>query len=1075
MAPQPVPLPLAASPLGAIADELCARLSGAADGDFTGALVLLPSTRACRTLGQLVFERAGRSAVLLPRILTPTQLATEAATALGVSAAALGVPAAADEPGELSRALILTHALVACDWLQGPPETAPGLAQELVRTFDEIRRHQLADLLLLPANLDAALARMFVRDAEAESVTAELRSLHDAWRIYRACVPHDRVDAQVQLANRLEADGAATSPWPRRGLTLAIAAGFTRLDPVTAAPMRAVLAAAATSLVMVGVGDDPLSRRVIATWDPQEARGGPLGPARRAAVLLGADAAAVDALADAASAETTALRERLDALAATLPPLPAPGPGAALDLRACSNAEHEARVITDLVVRRLQEPDGATARLAVAVPDRRLAARVSAHLRGAGLDVDNTHGEPLSSQPAGTLLRFALRAALTGLRGEAVLEVLTHPYVALPAPKGGHGLWTLRLERLLRGEDAFKGGQDSLLRRARDHDTAACAVLKHASDGMESFVTAIGDALEPLLTVGARRAAPWSAHLEALRRTWALLAAARPLVADSDRADIIAAARLFDELALDAHRLPEVPFAVFASDLGRLLAAASAPPHRDPGLGLLVTGHLEARLERFDLLVVGGLADGSLPSRPSRRAFLGTRARESLGLPGRRDSLDADSELFLRLLHGASRVVLTWPGEDEGSPVLPSPLVERLLIVHGLEPDAPALRAAPAETWRTSPPATEALAAAQHAFASEPAPAPLLAPARPCDRLSWSALRVWRDCPYRSLIERGFALRRDEDVQREFGRRDYGTRVHETMARFLMPGAPGHAALAAGDAAVACGALDHAAREAFLGEAADQPDRALWMEAFRGLVPAIIDCELARFARWRPVGFEVKFAMPLAQMHAWLARDLAADGGDEAKALLATVPGTLPEHAADVVLSGSIDRLDVAADGSGRIAVLDFKTGPLPAKGAVAELEEMQVLLYAAAVAAGAVALPGPDGPMPVTGAVAEGAYYALNHKAIGPRSKVDLPALDDEGRPLLREGAARLLQLALAAATPDGPFPLLPRARAGEGPSELPCGRCDLRGICRIEEIDLPPALRRRLEKLVNKREDAF
>ena len=341
MAPQPVPLPLDLSPLGAIADELCARLPGAARGDFTGALVLLPSARACRTLGHLVLERAGNNALLLPRILTPNQLAEEAATALGV-------PVAADAPGERTRALILTHALVAGDWLQGPPETAPGLAQELVRTFDEIRRHQLADLLLLPTNLEAALARMLVREAEAESVATELRSLHDAWRIYRACIPHDRVDAQVQLANRLEAAADGDLPWPGRGLELAIAAGFTRLEPVTAAPMRAALAAAVTSLVMVGVGDDPLSRRVIATWDPQEARGGPLGPARRAAVLLGADAAAVESLAETGSAPALALRERLDALAATLPPLPAPGPGSALDLRACGNAENEARVITDM-------------------------------------------------------------------------------------------------------------------------------------------------------------------------------------------------------------------------------------------------------------------------------------------------------------------------------------------------------------------------------------------------------------------------------------------------------------------------------------------------------------------------------------------------------------------------------------------------------------------------------------------------------------------------------------------------------------------------------------------------------
>jgi hypothetical protein len=71
MSPQVVPLPLSEPLLETIAAELSARLPGAAHGDYSGALVLLPSTRACRTLGQLVFEASGREAVLLPRILTP--------------------------------------------------------------------------------------------------------------------------------------------------------------------------------------------------------------------------------------------------------------------------------------------------------------------------------------------------------------------------------------------------------------------------------------------------------------------------------------------------------------------------------------------------------------------------------------------------------------------------------------------------------------------------------------------------------------------------------------------------------------------------------------------------------------------------------------------------------------------------------------------------------------------------------------------------------------------------------------------------------------------------------------------
>jgi ATP-dependent helicase/nuclease subunit B len=1079
--PQVLQLPLAEPPLEAVAAELCRRLPGAARGDFTAALVLLPSARACRTLGQLLFERAGLPAVLLPRILTPAQLATEAATALGLLPP---VP----PPASANRALVLAHELVARDWLTGPPETAPGLAQELVRAFDEIRRHRLADLLLAPDRVEAALACLEVRDAEVRAVEAELRSLVDAWQAYRARVPRDDVDTQVLLADRLEAPAPGAGAWPPPGVRLAVAAGFTRLDPVTSAPLRAALAAATGSLVIVGSDADPLTQRLVATWDPREARGGPLAPARRAALLLGAapdtfgaeagDAppTAIGAAAAPAAAPAPALRERLAALEGALPPLVKPAPGAALACLACGNAEHEAAVIADLVVSRLREPDGATARVAVAVPDRRLAARVCARLRDAGLDVDNTHGEPLSAQPAGLLLRFALRAALTRLRGEAVLELLAHPYVELPAPGGNHGLWTLRLERLLRSDEAFQGGHESLLLRAREHDEAARAVLRRASDGLEAFVAAIGDALAPLLAIGARGPARWADHLAALRRCWELLAPGFPPGPAAERADVIAGTRLLDSLAADAALLPPVTAAAFAADLGRALTGALAPPHRDPGLGLLVTGHLEARLERFDLLVVGGLADGALPRRPARPAFLGRRAREALGLPGRRDSLDADAELFLRLLHGAPRVVLTWPGEDDRGPVLPSPLVDRLLLVHGLAPGDAAVRADAPVAWRPQASATGnvAAAAAQRAFLAEPQPAPLLAAARPVERLGWSALRLWRECPYRFLLERRFALRREEDVQREFGRREYGSRAHEALRLFLRPDGAGYAALAAGDADAARRAFEHAATVAFAADAGAQPDRVLWREAYLAAAQPVVALELERFATWRPVGFEIPFELTLARLLAWL-RGQLQDGDDAAAALLATLPVALPPAAAAIVLDGRIDRLDTAVADPSRVAVLDFKTGDLHARRDVERGEELQVTLYAAAVAAGAVAVPAADGPVAVGDRIVEGAYYALagGKSGVGPR--VDLPDLAGPGRALLLDGAARLVRLACEAAAPAGPFPLIPRAQGGERLSRLPCDICDWRGVCRLEEADLPAPARRRVETLVNQREGAW
>jgi len=187
------------------------------------------------------------------------------------------------------------------------------------------------------------------------------------------------------------------------------------------------------------------------------------------------------------------------------------------------------------------------------------------------------------------------------------------------------------------------------------------------------------------------------------------------------------------------------------------------------------------------------------------------------------------------------------------------------------------------------------------------------------------------------------------------------------------------------------------------------------------------------------------------------------------------VPAELPAALHDVVLDGKIDRLDRAQDGSARLAVLDYKTGALPQPKDLGTFEEMQVLLYALAVAAGAVKVPADGGAEVVVTAIAEGAYYALKSDNCGTRAKVDLPALDGEGRAHLREGAVRLLDLALDAAAPDGPFPLVPRAQAGEGPSLLPCTRCHFRGVCRLEEAVLPAPLERRVGKLVARKEGSW
>ena len=127
-------IPFADNLLRCLAVDLLEALPGKDSGDLTGALVLLPSTRACRTLQHELLDESGRDTLLLPHIVTVAQWADEMVVHLGLAAAEL--------PDDRVRPLILARKLMTLPWLRDNPESAPGLAAEFIGLFDEIRLHR---------------------------------------------------------------------------------------------------------------------------------------------------------------------------------------------------------------------------------------------------------------------------------------------------------------------------------------------------------------------------------------------------------------------------------------------------------------------------------------------------------------------------------------------------------------------------------------------------------------------------------------------------------------------------------------------------------------------------------------------------------------------------------------------------------------------------------------------------------------------------------------------------------------------------------------------------------------------
>jgi RecB family exonuclease len=1031
--------------LAHLASDLNQTVPGSAQGDFSRALVVLPSSRACQTLGHLLLETHHSNTIVLPKTITMTQLIEELGLAVGISTGNL--------PDDLVRPLVLAHQLKGESWLKDRPESAPGLAEEFVSLFDEVRLHGCTVEILEDGPFED-LAPLVHTEAAAD-LEADLVRIRRVWQLYRKCLGRDKVDALCEVAQML-------TDFPGKEAfecDLLLVAGFANMDPVRAALLRALGQWPTDSRLYLPETKKPLSRFFADTWSSAASGGGldPLSPSRLVEKLI-----LPEAETEPVEETILTLREKVTLLGSEGGLIQPEGP---LKLLACGTSEDESRVVANRVVEILQKPGGNRETTAVVTNDPVLAARVVAQLRDAGIDSDQTLGAPLSSLPAGLLLRFLLRTVLTDFRSDSLLEVLTHPYVKLTMADGKSEKWNLRLEKMLRRHDGGQPGASGLVKLAGARDEAASRLFEKDSLGMSTFVDLLLKAFEPLRQQAGKSAGQWSDLLPAVIAVWNNLCPDEPFEENKEKSDITAAVRLVGRLADSAEILPPVRLKDLSSDLSRLLAAESVAPHRGKAKPILVTGTVEARLEKFDNLILAGMAEGKFPARSRRPLFLNSRVRRFLGLPDWRHSASRDAALFLRLLFNAPKVLVTWPTEEDGRLVLPSPFVARLaLALPGQEDPS---RAGAVPLWRKTLETTAEILSAQKAFKEETHKPTATEKIRPLNRLSWSALRSWRECPYRHLLARGYVLQKEDEVREEFGRREYGSLVHQTLCNFLEPGSEGYNAVLGGHDQKAREVLNACAHAEFLERGDDTAAHRLWLGNFLKCVSTVVAYEISRFKDWRPVLLEKHFQLALADLLAWLHQERKAANLD------LDIPKA-PETDEPIVLRGIIDRVDekvTDADPGRRLAaIIDYKTGKLPSAKDVQQFKDLQILLYAVALEMGAV-----EDSDSHSWLTSEGFYYEISEASSGPPKKIHLPCGDAAGRGILVDGALELAKMALAAADEDQAFGLIPSELAQEGEKELPCRYCEFRGVCRLEDRKIPEPTVLKVDKMVNRKEGAW
>ncbi|MEY1557088.1 double-strand break repair protein AddB [Yoonia sp. R2331] len=558
--------------------------------------------------------------------------------------------------------------------------------------------------------------------------------------------------------------------------------------------------------------------------------------------------------------------------------------------------------------------DGQTA--ALITPDRNLTRQVTAALDRWDITPDDSAGVPLAQTASGRLLRHVADLMGQIATAEALLILLKHPLTHAGEGRNTHLLRTRRLEmRLRRYGPPFLTATD-----LTDWATGEAEKDPDAVPWAQWIGTILTEA-------AADEDATLSDHLA--RHT----ALAERLSAGSkndtgplwDEKAGREARSVCDMIARDADAAGPISIADYRALFGNLLSAGSV---RDRDLGhpgILIWGTLEARVGGADLVILGGMNDGTWPETPSPDPWLNRQMRLSAGLllPERRIGLSAHD--YQQAVAG-KEVWITRAKRSADAETVPSRWVNRLTnLLAGLPdqngPDALTAMRARGQDWLAMAAALNA-PAADVPRATRPSPRPPVA-ARP---KSLSVTQI------KTLIRDPYAI--------------YARKVlHLNKLDPLQPSA---------DAPLR-GEIIHKILEVFISERHDARDPA----ALTRLHDIAVH-ELELHCPWPAV--RLQWLARMEQVAAAFLTDEAARQ-DAATFKLAEAKGEIGVGQTGVTLTCKADRFDATDDG--KALIYDYKTGAVPSK-LQQELFDKQLLLEAAMVEQGAF----PElGPMPVAGA----------------------------------------------------------------------------------------------------------
>lgn len=526
----------------------------------------------------------------------------------------------------------------------------------------------------------------------------------------------------------------------------------------------------------------------------------------------------------------------------------------------CANLHEEAMTIA-LMLREVVEKPEKTA--ALVTHNRALARRVASLMPRYGIEIDDSAGLPLKETPLLVFMRLCLDAAAESLAPLSLLSLLKHP-LAHAQMERIHCLEAAReLEKhALRG--LRKSGGIEILRQSL---LTRGVVSQH----VYLLLDTLENVFQPLLVLFAQKETSLLTLLDA--HITCAEALGHEDMWDTEAGE--AFLEFVSELRSASHTAtlhiePESYPGIFEE----LLYGKVLRPRYGKHPRLKILSPIEARMQSFDRVILGGLNEGSWPPKSENDPWFSRPMRSALGLPSPERKTGLAAHDFFMLASG-THVILTRSAKEDGVPTQPSRWLVKLDMLSGGIP----------ENTRYLDWARQMDLTGVAVPVLRPEAKPPLA-ARP-KKMSVTKIETWLRDPYAIYASEILGLRALEELGRAPDASDFGNAVHKALEDFV-------AEIPDTLPANALSLLLQHGKNAFEQLFSATNMGLLWWPRFDRIAHWIIEQEDQRRLALTRVTTEIKGEVRYG----------------------------------DFLLHGRADRIEEKADGS--IAIIDYKTGSLP-------------------------------------------------------------------------------------------------------------------------------------------------